>query len=265
MRSWCGSVLVLVMVLGVACGRGEAPSHTPLENEVRFTSEDGKTVYADYYPVKEGAKGFVLLFHQAYSNAGEYEPVVRRLNEMGYSALAVDLRSGGERWGRRNRTADGVGGSPSYESAYQDMRSALDYARAQGAQKVWVWGSSYSASLALRLASERGEEIEGLCLFSPGEYFGGGGVVKGWARGVRVPILGICPEGESATVEEILSACGSPMKVLEVKERAVHGASMLREDRNPLGWEECWRAVVAFMEKVSRAKGEKGAEVDKGA
>ncbi|MCL6624664.1 MAG: lysophospholipase [Fimbriimonadales bacterium] len=128
MSRWLGILWVCVLVLGTSCARREESRGVSPENEVTFSSEDGKTVYADYYPVKEGAKGLVVLFHQAGSNAGEYEPIARRLNQEGYSALAVDLRSGGERWGRRNRTADGVGGSPSYEEAYPDMRSAVYFA-----------------------------------------------------------------------------------------------------------------------------------------
>ncbi len=258
MSRWFGILWVLVLVLGGACARREESRGVSPENEVKFSSEDGKTVYADYYPVKEGAKGLVLLFHQAGSNAGEYEPIARRLNQEGYSALAVDLRSGGERWGRRNRTADGVGGSPSYEEAYPDMRSALEYAKTLGAGKLWVWGSSYSASLALRLASEKDGDIVGLCLFSPGEYFGQEERVQGWARGVRVPVLAMCTVGEAGVVGKILSACASTVKVLEVRREGVHGASTLREDRNPLGWEDNWRAVLAFMEKAHRMAGDGG-------
>lgn len=250
--------LIFGVLLGVSCTKEEAPVSVRSENEVKILSGDGETVYGDYYPVQRNAKGLVLLFHQANSNAGEYEPIARRLNEMGYSALALDLRSGGDRWGRRNRTVVEIGRSTSYEEAYPDMVAALKYAKSLGMKEIWVWGSSYSASLALRLASEYGEDIRALCLFSPGEYFGSGDRVKSWAKGVRVPVLALCPDGESSVVSQILSACASSLKVLEVRRHAVHGASTLREDRNPLGWEEGWRAVHAFMEKVDRIKDAEG-------
>jgi dienelactone hydrolase len=55
--------------------------------------------------------------------------------------------------------------------AEPDIVAAVEWAAARWQRKVILVGSSYSASLALKIAKEN-EKVHAVAAFSPGEYFG---------------------------------------------------------------------------------------------
>jgi len=142
---------------------------------ISFASKDSILISAKSYIISSKQRPFIILFHQAGWSHGEYQEIAPRLNELGYSCLAVDLRSGGKVNGVINTTyknASDRNKPTSYLDAYIDMQSAVDYVKNRYAPKnLIVWGSSYSASLVLKLASENSKKIKGVIAFSPGEYF----------------------------------------------------------------------------------------------
>lgn len=220
---------------------------------LRIVAADGVSVYADLYRRDGGARGpLLLLFHQAGSNAAEYEPIAPRLNELGWDALAIDQRSGGHKWGRGNRTVGRLGHSTTFPDAYADLEAALDWARSERyAGPVVVVGSSYSAALVLRLAAER--EVDGVVALSPGEHAGEGFPVRGWASGVRVPALLVAMPGpEQYEAQSFVDAIGSPRKRLLIPASPAHAAAVLREDRNPGGTGEVWDALTTFLADIAR-------------
>lgn len=222
--------------------------------EVELRASDGTVIHGRYYPampVTGTPRSLVLLFHQAGSNAGEYEPIAPRLQALGHAALAIDQRSGGRRFGRDNRTVVGLeGGSTGYSAAYPDLEAALAWARTQGAPRVLAWGSSYSAALVFRLGAEHGDELAGLLAFSPGEYLGRKGLVAGWAAEGTMPVFVSSAPGEAEEAGAIAAAAGE-RAVQHVPAKGVHGSSMLRPDRNPGGHEAIWAAVEAFLRRVA--------------
>ena len=78
--------------------------------EVQFNTDDGITVFGDLYASIEGKSApIILLFHQAGGDArGEYTGIAYRLLENGYNILAIDQRSGGNRFGGVNRTVAAI-------------------------------------------------------------------------------------------------------------------------------------------------------------
>jgi alpha-beta hydrolase superfamily lysophospholipase len=66
---------------------------------ISFAASDRVQVLADYYSAGSKAKPLILLFHQAGSNRGEYATIGPRLAALGFNALAIDQRSGGNAWG----------------------------------------------------------------------------------------------------------------------------------------------------------------------
>jgi dienelactone hydrolase len=216
--------------------------------EVSFKSADGRAVFADRYPAKKASAAALLLFHQAGSNAGEYAPVAPRLVKEGYDCLAVDLRSGGTKWGRKNRTGNDTG---NYMAAYKDMEAALTWAKAQGYKKIAIWGSSYSASLALKLAGSH-KEVSAVLAFSPGEYFDGKTTVRDWNMRNPAPTL------MAFTNEEYLNAGNSMYQASShtpLRNRrdmvlsypgGVHGSTTLHESKNPNA-KLYWQGVISFL------------------
>lgn len=211
-------------------------------------AKDGKKFFASHVPVPH-SRATIVLFHQAGSSAYEYADIAPRLNAMGFSTLAVDQRSGGNLYGP-NRTVDRAGKSQEdYLAALPDLEAALNWARLQDS-RVILWGSSYSASLAFKIAADNPDLVTALLAFSPGEYFADKRFTSDAARKVHVPVFITCaktPE-EIAQASAIFDVLPEKSKILFVPARAgVHGSSTLKPDRNSLGASENWEAVVKFL------------------
>jgi dienelactone hydrolase len=246
----CSSALLLACLTFGCSERSSRPHDDAAAGGFSIKAADGVTVYGDLYEGPRGDKGpVVLLFHQAGSSAAEYEPIAPRLVQEGFSCLAVDQRSGGDMFGR-NRTveANGFRTPQLYEAAYADLVAALDWAVQKGYDPIIVWGSSYSASLCLRLAAER-EEVDAVLAFSPGEYFNKEGLVADWAARVTVPVFVASSPGEVDKASAIFERISSKGSSQFVPDEGVHGSSMLRPDKNPRGAEEAWRAVLSFLRR----------------
>ena len=223
------------------------------QKHVTLTASDGVKVYGDFYPSASKSQPYILLFHQAGSNRGEYAPIAPRLAKLGFNCLAIDQRSGGERWGQQNETVQHLGRSADYLDALKDMEAALDWARiSERSGKVIVWGSSYSSALVFLLAAQHPDDVAGILSFSPGEYLGSSDLVHKAAAKISLPVY-----VTSAKEEEEIDAAKSILAASPWREKTqfvpriagVHGSSTLRMDRNPTGEAENWRAVEEFLNK----------------
>ena len=139
-----------------------------------FTSEDGLKISARLYEKDADAQP-VLLCHQARFNKQEYADIAPRLRQMGYNALAIDQRSGGDFAGEANETynrAKQKGLSTDYVDAQQDIESALNFLFNKYKKPVILWGSSYSSALVFFVAQKYPEKVKAVISFSPGNYFG---------------------------------------------------------------------------------------------
>ena len=140
---------------------------------VHFKAADGLEITADFYEDISGSP-LIILCHQAGWSRGEYQETAKWLNENHFSCLAIDQRSGEAVNLIANETAERAkkaGKGQAYLDAEQDIVAAVDWAKASGTQKIILLGSSYSASLALKIAKQNAAVI-GVAAFSPGEYFG---------------------------------------------------------------------------------------------
>jgi dienelactone hydrolase len=149
---------------------------------VQFRAWDKVIVTADLYAPKPATAPFIILYHQATYSRGEYAEIAPKLNKMGFNCLAADLRSGEAVNGITNETwkyCDSLGFETRFTDAYSDVRAAVSYVKNKypGA-KIILFGSSYSASLSLKFASDFPSGISGVVAFSPAEYFS----KYGWSR-----------------------------------------------------------------------------------
>lgn len=228
---------------------------------VTLTAADGVKVFGDFQPSSQSRAPLILAFHQADSSSAEYKPLISRLNQAGFSVLAIDQRSGGDEFGGENKTVAALGRSGSYESALQDMEAALAWgkARANGAP-VLIWGSSYSAALVFVLAARHPADMQALLAFSPGEYLAKPDAVKTAAKKVGVPVFidQARDKEEIAASRSIMAAVATPAGSNKVhfmgRKNSVHGSATLRTDSNPAGAEENWQAVLAFLGRFKGAK-----------
>jgi len=201
-----------------------APACTYAADAISFTASDRVKVFADYYSAGSREKPLILLFHQAGSNRGEYATIGATLATLGFNALALDQRSGGNAWGRTNETVKRLGKSTGYDEALLDLEAALQWAKSSGQTgPIIVWGSSYSAALVFLLAANHRREIKAILAFSPGEYLRGSSTVRKAAAQVSIPIFVTSAKDpkEIAVAKSILDVAPSAEKSQFVPQIAV--------------------------------------------
>jgi len=216
---------------------------------VLFKAADGVTVHGAYYKAPT-PKALILLFHQAGSSKDEYAGIAPRLVDAGYSAMAIDQRSGGTMFGL-NQTAAALGHKADYLEARPDLEAAVRWGEAQKLPVI-LWGSSYSAALVFLVAADH-PELKAMLAFSPGEYLDHKDMVKQAAAKVRVPVYVTSasdPE-EIAVAQSILAASPATVKVQFVPKAGVHASSTLLRARNPKGAAANWPPVLAFLRRVA--------------
>lgn len=232
-----------------ACGTA-----TEVAKPIILTASDGVKVHGSLYEAAK-PKALILLFHQAGSSKDEYATIAPRLRDAGYSALAIDQRSGGGLYGT-NETAKGLGREADYLEARPDLQAALDWAQQQKLPII-LWGSSYSSSLIFPLAASDPQGIVALLSFSPGEYFDDKQMIRTAAEKLKVPVFiaSTNSQEEVGEADPIMAALPrNASNIRYVPEHAVHGSSMLIAKRNPEGAEAGWRAVLTFLTDVVPAK-----------
>jgi dienelactone hydrolase len=143
------------------------------QQKVQFPAADGLSVTADLYEVAS-KKPLVILCHQAGWSRGEYQETAKWINGLGFSCLALDQRSGEAVNGVRNATAAAAKAAhkgQDYLDALPDIEAACDWGMGKGYTGIVLVGSSYSASLVLKVAHDN-QQVQAVAAFSPGEYFG---------------------------------------------------------------------------------------------
>ena len=226
------------------------------EKTVQFKTFDKVIVTADLYTPNPASSPFIILYHQANYSRGEYLEIAPKLNAMGFNCMAVDLRSGEEVNGVDNETwkfADSLHMETRYIDAYTDMRAAVSYVRSKyPSAKVFLLGSSYSSSLAIKLASDFPKGISGVIAFSPGEYFSKFGwsrtIIENSASRIKCPVFITSSVNERESWKKIYDAIPTQTKVSFLPATGgKHGAKAL--------WAafpestQYWNALKAFLMK----------------
>lgn len=213
-----------------------------------FPAADGLIVTADLYLGNDTATQYMVLCHQARYSRGEYMETVKTFCDLGYNCLVPDARSGKEVNGVYNETASRAlkKGSPcEYLDAEQDIIAAVNFAYQKSGKKVVLVGSSYSASLALKIASTN-KKVSAVMAFSPGEYFGDKLNLKKAIAGLSIPAFATSSKEEAAELTLLVSG----LKVVHFIPAGAgkHGSSALWKN-NPNN-QEYWEAMKAFMKKL---------------
>ncbi|MCP5064244.1 MAG: alpha/beta hydrolase [Ignavibacteriae bacterium] len=223
---------------------------------ITFLSEDGLIISADTYIKHKLNAPLILLFHQAGWSRGEYIEIAPKLNDLGFNCIAVDQRSGEKVNDIINKThsrATTANKPTAYLDAYVDMVATLSFAKDNYSKgEVLVWGSSYSAALVLKLASEQKGKIDGVLSFSPGEYFVRFGktetFISDFAKNITVPIFITSAKNEKPNWENIFNSVSSENKHYFLpKTNGNHGSRALWSK-----FEDCndyWNAVIPFLKK----------------
>ena len=229
-------------------------------DELELVTSDGITLYAYQHLVDDaGDRPLVLLFHQGASNArAEYGPLLPQVVDAGFDVVMVDQRRGGSRFGGINRTVEALGDREfSYCDTYADVEAVLAHARTLTDAPVVVWGSSYSATMVLKLAAERPGEIDRVLSFSPASGEPMAGCDPGdFAADVEVPVLVLRPrnEAEIPRLAEQLAWFDELGFRTHVADPGVHGSSMLNPARVESDVSHTWTVVLDFLEDAKATR-----------
>lgn len=226
---------------------------------------DKLNVKGTYYKA-DHPKAMILLFHQAGSSKDEYATIAPKLVKAGYSALAIDQRSGGAMFGPNETVKQMPKDWPdSMEDAEQDMAGAIRWAQPLG-MPVILWGSSYSASLVIPLANDYPDDVKAVLSFSPGEYFADKHRIGRAAASLKVPIFITSADkpDEEAAAKAIADRVPDHRATLYVPTQGgVHGSSTLIESRDPSGAKANWKAVMDFLDGLTPAPAKPAANATK--
>lgn len=225
---------------------------------VQFPSLDGLTVSADLYKLKDPKSPVIILFHQAGWSRGEYNEIAPKLNDLGFSCLAVDLRSGGKINGVVNETFQNAVEKKYktyYLNAYIDMAAAVAYVQKNiKPSKLIIWGSSYSSSLVFKLGADFSSIVHAILAFSPGEYFENSSekelsnFVKYYALLIQQPVFVTSARDEKDMWSDIFEAIPHSNKQHFVPTtKGFHGSRALWEEN--AGNEMYWKAVKKYLDK----------------
>ncbi len=229
---------------------------TAKESEsLTFQSTDGLKITADVYLTDKPAKRpFIVLFHQAKWSRGEFRETAPRFNRLGFNCLAVDLRSGNKVRGVTNLTAQAArekGKQTRFVDAMQDMVAALKFVReTYKPPQLLMLGSSYSAGLALRVAGDYPNLVDGVVAFSPAEYFVKNGMSHTWvmdsAKYITVPVFITSAKKEKNRWSALYGAINSDSKLSFVPDTAGKHGSRALWKKYPDS-EEYWTVLENFL------------------
>jgi len=241
---------LIAITLGLLLATMDVTAQTA--RRVKFPSKDGVTITADMYEA-DPSYPWVVLFHMAQSSRGEYQRIAPRLNKLELNCMAVDLRSGKESNFIVNETyvlAKNAGLGTGYLDAEKDMQAAIEKAYLIGRRPVIIFGSSYSASLALKLGAEM-PQVKAVIAFSPGEYFGKDLDVAQAASQLTKPTFIACSADEKKYTDKIANAVRSDKKIYFVPAKGgAHGSKSL--EKGSEGETEYWIQLINFIQTVKK-------------
>jgi dienelactone hydrolase len=219
---------------------------------ITFPSLDGLPITADWYEVKSDAP-WILLCHQSRFSRGEYKETAVKLNKLGFNCLAIDQRSGMECNKIKNETAAAALAKNlpvEFLDAQQDIQAALDYLYMHNGNKtIIIFGSSYSASLALVEAASN-FRVKAVIAFSPGEYFKDLNVTQN-IKTLNKPAFITSAKNEAKSAGELNTNYENVNyeQFIPVAD-GDHGSKVLWE-KNP-AQKEYWEALTPFLEKLKK-------------
>jgi len=134
--------------------------------------------------------------------------------------------------------------------AEQDIVAAIDYLAERFNKKITAWGSSYSSSLALFVASDN-KNVNAALAFSPGDYFGDQKTpLKEVLQKMDKPFFITSSLEELKSLSEMVQNADIAQNQVHFipKTKEFHGSRVLWEGQD--GADEYWEAVKAFSDTV---------------
>jgi len=222
------------------------------QDTIEFPSADGLTMRAVMYSI-DSTSPVIVLCHQAKMNNYEYAEIAPKLNAMGYNCLALDQRSGGAIEAHDNKTnanALAANKETTYQSSIPDIEAGVNLAFNTWGQPVILWGSSYSATLCLKVAMDN-DHVKAVIGFSPIAKFDDGTSAADYFKNYHTkPIFITSTEKEAGALEKAFKHL--PENVLTQfypDTKGTHGSKALWSSDPANGY--YWEAVTEWLKTLS--------------
>ncbi len=225
------------------------PAKAATIDTIKFMSNDGLEMTAVAYTVDTGSP-VIVLCHQARMNDYEYAEIAPKLNALGYNCLALNQRSGGAFEGHENQTtlnAEEAGKPTTFKSAIPDIEAGVNKAFEMWRQPIILWGSSYSATLCLKVAMEN-DKVRTVVVFSPIPEFDDNTSAAEYFKTYRdKPIFVTSNEKEAKALEIAFSALPHNVLTQYIPDtKGTHGSKALWSS-DPAS-EGYWNAVTKWLQ-----------------
>ena len=140
--------------------------------KINFKTSDGVTIAANWFAAIKSKKGAILL-HMRPATKESWNKFAIKLNEAGFSALAIDLRGHGESIIQNGKRIDYKNfPDGSHADCTKDVDAAIQWLKERGIDDIAVIGGSIGANLAIDAMARYAEIKKGVAI-SPGlEYLG---------------------------------------------------------------------------------------------
>lgn len=181
---------------------------------LRLTTGAGLTVAA--VDLGTGSSG-VVLAHQSDGSLCEWLPYGEQLAALGYRVLAFDFVGSGSSSMAKQKTY------------VEDVRTAVDYLRQQGALKVVVIGASMGATMSIVAGAAITPPVDGIVALSSPLTFDGVNAQRA-APSLKSPVIYIAgdTDGDYATyAKNIYDATPANLRTLLVVTSAQHGIRLI--------------------------------------
>ncbi|MGC9341368.1 MAG: hypothetical protein ACP5E3_01565 [Bacteroidales bacterium] len=217
---------------------------------IEFYSSDSLLISADHY-FSSRENPYIILFHREGSSRGEFEAIAERFVKMRFNCLAVDMRNGDNFGFVNNKTAARAKemNIDTDAKAELDVLAAIDYISQISQQSVVLLGSSYSASLCLKIATEN-DSVRAIMTFSPGEFFRPQLTLNEIFQLLDQPVYIACNTAEYPFLLEAVEGIDSEnLTLVKPPENAENRGVGLLSDNNPVS-DIYWLSVLIFIKSL---------------
>jgi acylglycerol lipase len=156
------SAVSLLLLLGLASCTAVSAQFMQLDGEP-IAVEQPPTPTISWVDESVPIKGYLLCVHGLGLHKGTYAQFGERMAKLGWGVFACDVRGFG------SFKELGMATTVDFPGCLEDVSSALDMVRAQAKGKpVFIVGESMGGAIALRVASQHPDKIDGLISSVPG-------------------------------------------------------------------------------------------------
>ncbi len=199
---------------------------------VSFETEDGVKIVADYYQAPN-SKFAGILIHMMPSDRKSFVNLAKKLQEAGYSALAIDLRGHGESINStkgflnyKNFTDD------EHQASIYDIKAASEFLKKEGfpIENQFLIGASIGANLSLQFLFQN-QLIKAVVLLSPGINYRGIKIEEFLKKDFENKILVIIGRNDLQSITSLdLFKKLTPSSTIYILDSQAHGTDLLDSD-----------------------------------